>query len=230
MPTDKVKGRLDLAVLPDLGPGRNFQEHCRTDPGLLAAGGRMPAVARPVQPEKAFFARAARARVRGVSRIGRGRNMVFPLRGNTKPSRARRHATTPAPAGPRISPSSCCPSRTSLAMRARTILPTASPRTLTTDLARIRDSFRHRAQHGVHIQRARPSTRGRSGGNSGFVMCWKARSSATKGRIRVQRAIDATRSPARIFGPDRFRGGCRGPVHMLQDEVVGRLANSLGNC
>ena len=105
------------------------QEHRRAGTGVFVASRRTGSgaagdAAQAARAEETIHARAARRRDRRPRR-DRGRNMVFARR---KPRRARRRDRAGAGRGPRISPSSCCRSRTSLAMRARIISPTASPR------------------------------------------------------------------------------------------------------
>ena len=122
----QVKGRLDLAVT-DLGPTqlKNIAEPVWAY--SLQVG--VPAVAKaasepkPPEPKKRSMLAPLVAAIVALV-VDRGRNMVFPRR---KPPR-RSSRPRPRRPRPRISRSSCCRSQTSLATRARTTSPTASPR------------------------------------------------------------------------------------------------------
>ena len=121
----QVKGRLDLAVT-DLGPTqlKNIAEPVRAY--SLQVG--VPAVAkpatkpRPPEPKKRSMLAPLVAGIVALVVIAGG--TWYFLAGN-HPRRRRDHAWAPMP---RISPSWCCRSPTSPAIRARTISPTASPR------------------------------------------------------------------------------------------------------
>ena len=125
----QVKGRLDLAVA-DLGPTqlKNIAEPIRVYSLQVGAPRRQGPRGQSDAPKRrSSLLRRSSLGFVGISRIGRGRHGISLPETKTVPrpsSRPRQRRPRP-----RISPSSCCPSRTSLAMRARTILPTASPRT-----------------------------------------------------------------------------------------------------
>ena len=115
----QVSGRLDMAVT-DLGPTelKNIERSIRVyslQVGVPAQA--KPATeAKPPAAEKAFVARAARARVRRrCSSWSRPAPGIFSARA--------------APPKPRISPSSCCRSPTSPTILPKIISPTASPKT-----------------------------------------------------------------------------------------------------
>ena len=103
------------------------QEHRRADPGLFAEVGK-PAQAKPAtgrsrreaaRAEKALAARVSQRRDRRADHRCRGRRLVCPRR---QPDRDRRdHA---AATGPRVFPSSRCPSPISPAIRRRITSPT----------------------------------------------------------------------------------------------------------
>ena len=97
---------------------------------------------------------------------------------------------------------------------------------LTTDLAAHQGQLRDRAQHGLHLQGQEPSTPRRSARSLAFAMCSKARCSA----IRTECAStpsSSTRNRARISGPNAFEEDLA-DLFKLQDQVVARLANTLG--
>ena len=123
----QVKGRLDLAV-SDLGPTelKNIAEPIRVY--SLEVG--KPAQAKPAEPKKrSSFAPLALGFAALVVLVAASAWYFF---GANRPAtvattRLRPSPRTP-PLSPRISPSWCCPSKTSPAIRARIISPTASPK------------------------------------------------------------------------------------------------------
>ena len=134
----QVSGRLDMAVT-DLGQTelKNIERSIRVY--SLQVG--VPAQAKPVpkprgrRAETALGARADRAGI-VASHLGRGRRLVFPCRNRPAPV-----ASNARPPRPRISPSWCCPSPTSLAILPKIISPTEAPKTSPPTSSRIRDSF-----------------------------------------------------------------------------------------
>ena len=214
----QVKRRLDLAVT-DLGADA-AQEHRRADPGLFAASRR-------ARPGEACNRRRSRPSRNGVPSlaplvagivalvVGRGRRLVFP---RLDDRRARRR--------PRISPSSCCPSPTSPNDPAQDYFADGVTENLTTDLSRIRGSFviaRNTAftfkGKGLDAKEIGKELDVR------YVLEGSVQRDGTRVRVNAQ-LIDA-QSGAHLWA-DRFEEDVA-DLFKLQDQVVARLANSLGN-
>ena len=93
---------------------------------------------------------------------------------------------------------------------------------LTTELLRIRDSFVI-ARNTAFTSASTPR---RSARNSAFATCSKARCSRYQNLVRVNAQLIDAETGAHLWA-DRFEEDT-GDLFKLQDEVVARLANSLG--
>ena len=217
----QVKGRLDLAVT-DLGPTqlKNIAEPMRAY--SLQVG--VPAVAEArdageaARAEEAIHARAARRRDRRARR-GRGRRLVFPRR---KPPRRRRPPRRPRP---RISPSSCCRSRTSRAIPSQDYFADGVTENLTTDLSRIRDSFVI-ARNTAFTFKGKTVDAKEIGKELGVRYVLEGSVQRDRTACASTRSSSTRESGAHLWA-DRFEEDVA-DLFKLQDQVVARLANALG--
>ena len=213
----QVKGRLDLAVT-DLGPTqlKNIAEPIRAYSLQVGvpAGAKPATEPKPPEPQKRSMLAPLVAVIVALV-VDRGRRLVFPRR---KPLLASSR--------PRISPSSCCPSPTSRTIPPKIISPTASPRTSPPTSRASAAASSSRATP-PSPSRARASTPRRSARNSSvrYVLEGSAQRDGTRVRVNAQ-LIDA-QSGAHLWA-DRFEEDVS-DLFKLQDQVVARLANSLGN-
>ena len=155
------------------------------------------------------------------ARRDRGRRMVFPRR---QPIRARRsHA--PRRPRPRISPSWCCPSPTSRAIPAQDYFADGITENLTTDLSRIRNSFVI-ARNTAFTFKGKTVDAKEIGKELGVRYVLEGSVQRDQNRVRVNAQLIDAESGAHLWA-DRFEEDVA-DLFKLQDEVVARLANSLG--
>ena len=181
----QVSGRLDMAVT-DLGPTqlKNIARSIRVY--SLQVGvpvqAKPAAEAKPAEPKKrSSLAPLALGLATLVVSIAAG---AWYFLGANRPRcspqpRPRPSPRTPGRPKPRIFPSSCCLSQISLAIRARTISPTASPKISPPICRAFAAASSSRATPPLH-SRARALTRRKSARSLTCAMCSKARSSAIR--------------------------------------------------
>ena len=137
----------------------------------------------------------------------------------------RARASNAAPPKPRISPSSCCPSPTSPAIRRKTISPTASPKTSPPDSSRIRDSFVI-ARNTAFTFKGKTVDAKEIGKELGVRYVLEGSVQRDQNRVRVNAQLIDAASGAHLWA-DRFEEDVA-DLFKLQDQVVARLANALG--
>ena len=152
-----------------------------------------------------------------------GWSMVFPRRKPTTAPSSRPRQRRPRP---RISPSSCCRSRTSRAILRQDYFADGVTENLTTDLARIRDSFVI-ARNTAFTFKGKAVDAKEIGQDLGVRYVLEGSVQRDQGRVRVNAQLIDAQSGAHIWA-DRFEEDVA-DLFKLQDEVVARLANSLGN-
>ena len=221
----QVRGRLDMAVT-DLGPTqlKNIEGSIRVyslQVGVPAQA--KPAIeAKPPEPEKAFVARAVRARVRRRWSLIAAARLVFPER-RTAPA-----TVAPSPATPAE------PARLSIVVLPFTNLSNDPSQdyfadgvteNLTTDLSRIHNSF-------VIARNTAFSFKGKNvdareiGRELGVRYVLEGSVQRDQNRVRVNAQLIDAGSGAHLWA-DRFEEDVA-DLFKLQDQVVARLANSLG--
>ena len=118
-----------------------------------------------------------------------------------------------------------CPSPISPAIRRKIISPTGSPKTSPPN-SRASTTVSSSPATPLSPTRASRSTPRRSARSLASATCSKARYSATRTAC-VSTRSSSTPNPARIFGPSGSRR-TSADLFKLQDEIVARLANTLG--
>ena len=191
----QVKGRLELAVA-DLGPTelKNIAKPIRVYSLQVGARHRRNRAGRRRLAETAFAARTAGSGDRGALVVAGGAWYLWRETGRPF-SRLPR-----PPPRPRIFPSWCCPSRTSLAIRARIISPTASPKT-SPRISRASATASSLRQHRLHLQGQEHRRQGDRQGTR-RSLCARRLGAARPEPGARQRQLDA--EPGAHLWADRF--------------------------
>ena len=220
-PIGRSRARLDLKV-SDLGPMplKNIAEPMRVyslEVGQSPREAEIAVASRSGEGagvQAALGLRPARRRHRRPCPSGRRGRLVHPRRPPDETGASRASFHRGAARSP-ISP----------AIRRRTISPTASPRTSPPSF-RASTTASSSPATPPSPTRARASTPRRSARSSAFATCSKARCSATRTGCASTRSSSTPRSGAHLWA-DRFEEDVA-DLFKLQDQVVARLANSLG--
>ena len=217
----QVKGRLDLAGA-DLGPTqlKNIAEPIRVYSLQVGA----PAVARPAQPKRRSSLAPLALGFAALAVLVAGGTWYF-LAGNQN-RRAPVVATTPAPAEAAHLSLVVLPFTNLSGDASQDYFADGVTENLTTDLARIRDSFVI-ARNTAFTFKGKAVDAREIGRELGVRYVLEGSVQRDQGRIRVNAQLIDAQSGAHIWA-DRFEEDVA-DLFMLQDEVVGRLANSLGN-
>ena len=126
---------------------------------------------------------------------------------------------------PRISPSSCCPSPISRAIPSQDYFADGITENLTTDLSRIRDSFVI-ARNTAFTFKGKNIDAKEIGKELGVRYVLEGSVQRDQNRVRVNAQLIDAESGAHLWA-DRFEEDVA-DLFKLQDQVVARLANSLG--
>ena len=219
----QVSGRLDMAVA-DLGPTqlKNIERPIRVYSLQVGKPAQAkPATGRSRRAEKAFVARAARARARGVRLLIAAGAWYF-LGGAALPNGARRR---PAPAEAAHLSIVVLPFANLSGDPSQDYFADGVTENLTTELSRIRDSF-------VIARNTAFSFKGKNvdakeiGKELGVRYVLEGSVQRDQNRVRVNAQLVDAGSGAHLWA-DRFEEDVA-DLFKLQDQVVARLANSLG--
>ncbi len=197
------------------------QEHCRADPGLFAAS-RRACRGEASRTDKAFFARAARVRVRGVGHIGRSQRLVFLWREPTRDHRDKRAVRRPPAAHLSIV---VLPFKNLSGDPSQDYFADGITENLTTDLSRIRNSFVI-ANSTANTYKGKAIDAKEIGKVLGVRFVLEGSVNRDQNRVRVNAQLVDAESGAHLWA-DRSEEDVA-DLFKLQDQVVARLATALG--
>ena len=218
----QVKGRLDLKV-SDLGPTqlKNIAEPVRVYALEVGAHGPCEGLPAPATREPRKRSVLALSALAIALLLAAGAAAWHFAAANRSPAIASRR-----PPRPRISPSSCCRSPISPAIRPRTISPTALPRISPPTFRASATPSSSRATPPSLIKGKNARRQGDRQGARRSLRARRLRAARSEPSAR-QRAAHRRRDPARICGPSASRKTARRPLQ-LQDDIVASLAGQLG--
>ena len=221
----QVKGRLDLAVT-DLGPTqlKNIAEPIRVyslEVGQPAQAKPATAAKAPTGPKEALAACASGRRDRRVACRGR---RAAPCISSARTGPRLSPRARPPPLAAQRFPSSCCPSPISRGDPAQDYLADALTDELTTDLARLPDTFVI-ARNTAFTYKGKPVDAKTIGKDLGVRYVLEGSVQPSDNRVRVNAQLIDAESGAHLWA-DQF-DTARADLLQTQDEIVARLARAL---